>query len=128
MDVECAPSALTSRSSDSLNDSSIEDCMIPPTRAFAFAFTFTFTLGFALGTRLADARTPWLWSDECELEPWEIETSPRWHDAVVGVGSVDSAPDEDTVRVGESAGSVVARLPLPLLVELFVCASCGGCG
>ena len=37
------------------------------------------------------------------------------HDIVVGVGNVDDAPELDTVRVGESAGTVFVRLR-PLVV------------
>ena len=53
-------------------------------------------------------------SDEFDVEPRSIDASRAStgapHDVVVGVGNDDSAPSDDTVRVGESAGTVVMRL------------------
>ena len=53
-------------------------------------------------------------SDEFDVEPREIDASRASggapQEVVVGVGNDDSAPIDDTVRVGESAGTVVMRL------------------
>lgn len=93
--------------------------MIPPGIE---AFVFMLGCDSCAGADPRRARGAlWLCSDECDVEPCEMETS-RWHEVVVGVGRVDSAPEEDIVRVGDSAGTVVPRLLL-----LFACVRSGGC-
>ena len=65
-------------------------------------------------------------SDELDVEPREIDASRASagapHDIVVGVGNDDSAPSDDTVRVGESAGSV----PMPVVMRLWMLGACAG--
>ncbi len=64
-------------------------------------------------------------SDEFDVDPREIDASRASagapHDIVVGVGNDDSAPSDDTVRVGESAGTVPP--PVMRLWMLGACAS-----
>ena len=64
-------------------------------------------------------------SDEFDVEASEIDASRASagapHEVVVGVGNDDSAPSDDTVRVGESAGSVPVAV-----MRLWMLGACAG--
>ena len=119
----CTPNSASPPSDD--GSVSLYSSMITPpargtdTGAFAFECIPISPAVIARRTRTCSC-PPCPPSDEWLVDPREIDASrvgAHDIDIVVGVGSVDDAPELDTVRVGESAGTVFVRLR-PLVVPV----------